>query len=112
GLAVRSGNNQDTPILTPFASPLLVSVTSSFGDPVAGGMVTFTGPESGASASFSSAAATISATGLASTMVTANGKAGSYIVTAAAAGASAVTFSLTNDKGTPILTWTNPAAIS
>lgn len=112
GMSIAGGNNQHTPINTAFGSALAVSVTSAFGEPVQGGKVTFTSPGSGASANFSGGSmATLSAVGQASVSVNSNGSAGSYGVTAAAAGASPVGFSLTNDKGTPVLTWANPAAI-
>ncbi|WP_161941247.1 hypothetical protein, partial [Pseudovibrio axinellae] len=47
-ISVSSGNNQSTPISTSFASPLVVTVLDSGGNPVAGETVTFTGPSSGA----------------------------------------------------------------
>jgi hypothetical protein len=112
-LGISGGNNQHTPINTAFGSALAVAVASPFGEPVQGGKVTFTAPGSGAGANFPGGnVATVSAAGQASVPVFANGSAGNYGVTAAAAGASAVAFSLTNDKGTPTLTWSNPAAIS
>jgi hypothetical protein len=43
-LAVVSGAGQTAPVNSPFPAPLVVSVTSAFGEPVAGGRVTFTAP--------------------------------------------------------------------
>ncbi len=95
-LAVTSGNNQSTQINTAFASSLVVTASSSFGEPVSGGSVTFTSPGSGASAALSGTPATILANGQASITAMANGIPNSYLVTAAANGASSVNFNLTN----------------
>jgi hypothetical protein len=98
-LAVKSGANQSTPIITAFTSPLVVTVTAVDGvDPVAGGQLTFTAPSGGASATLSPAnPVTIASNGTASVTATANGTAGSYDVTANTAGALASTaFRLTN----------------
>ncbi len=101
-VSVSSGDNQSTPINTAFASPLAVTVTANdAGAPVKGGVITYTGPTSGAGATLSSSTATVAADGSASVTATANGTQGSYTVTAAAAGAaSAATFHLTNTKPT------------
>ena len=62
-------------------------------------MIAFAAPSSGASATLSGATATIGANGVASVMATANNTAGTYRVTASAAGAaSAASFTLTNTK--------------
>jgi hypothetical protein len=96
-LSVASGNNQQTIVNTAFAAPLSVTVSSPFGDPVQGGVVTFTAPGSGASATFPSGnTATISAAGQASVAVVANTIAGGYNVTAAVSAASSTSFSLLN----------------
>ena len=72
-------------MLTAFPAPLVVTVTANNPiEPVAGGLVTFTPPASGASAILSGSPATISATGTASVTATANGIAGSYTVSATA----------------------------
>jgi hypothetical protein len=42
--AIARGNNQTTKANSPFAAPLVVTVTSPFDEPVQGGMVTFTAP--------------------------------------------------------------------
>ena len=71
-------------------------VSSRFGEPVAGGRVTFSAPTAGPSANLTGNPATIGANGQASVHGTANGLGGSYTVTARAAGARSVALSLTN----------------
>jgi hypothetical protein len=95
-LAIVSGNNQTTPPTGAFAQPLLVSVTSGFSEPVQNGVVSFTPPVSGASATLAGNPATINASGQASVTATANNQQGSYQVAAAANGANTVNFNLTN----------------
>jgi len=97
-IKVASGSGQSTGVLTAFPAPLVVTVTASNpSEPVAGGLVTFTPPPSGASATLSGSPATISATGKASVTATANGIVGSYTVSAAASGITTpANFSLTN----------------
>ena len=58
---IVSGNNQQTtPLNSPFAAPLVVSLVPNYaGDPVAGAIVTFTAPHSGASATFGKTSVTI-----------------------------------------------------
>ena len=85
-----------------FANPLAVTVTanntSEFTNPVAGGVVTFAAPATGASAVLSSTApVTIGADGQASVTATANDDAGTYQVTASTIGAATpADFTLTN----------------
>jgi parallel beta-helix repeat protein len=85
-----------------FAHPLAVMVTSkdSLG-PVAGGVVTFTvtPASNGAAASLSASTAVIGAKGVAQVNATADTTVGSYTVTATAAGATPVSFSLENGLG-------------
>ncbi len=97
-LAVASGDNQIANVTTAFASPLAVTVSSSFSEPVNGGRITFTPPGSGASAGIAGNPATI-ASGTATTgTVTANGTPGGpYTVAASANGVTTgANFSLTN----------------
>src|SRR5262249_20459306 len=47
-LSITGGNSQQAIVNTAFAAPLSVHVTSAFGEPVQGGMVTFTAPSGGA----------------------------------------------------------------
>src|SRR5262249_11765223 len=51
-IATTSGNLQSATINTAFFSPLVVTVSSGFSEPVGGGQVTFTAPGAGPSASF------------------------------------------------------------
>jgi hypothetical protein len=93
-----------------FANPLAVSVTANNPvESVDGGVVRFTAPESGASASLSDGAATI-ANGQAAVTATANAIDGSYTVTAATAGATSVGFGLTNTLPNQPPTLAVPAA--
>lgn len=99
-LTKTSGDLQSVPINTAFA-PLVVTVTANqagapYNEPVNGGMVTFTGPASGAGIVTSPVTVTI-ASGQASITPTANGTAGAnYAVTVTTAGAPSVSFTLTN----------------
>jgi uncharacterized delta-60 repeat protein len=97
-LAISGGNNQSAAFQTAFAKALGVTVTATNAiEPVAGGHITFTAPASGASAVLKSSPATISSNGQASVTATANGTAGTYTVSASAAGVpSPAKFSLTN----------------
>jgi hypothetical protein len=100
-LARVAGDNQSTPASAPFPDPLVVSVSSPSGEPVAGGRVTFTAPTAGASANFIGNPATITATGLAGVNAMADGLPGTFRVTARAAGAENITFTLTNTAPPP-----------
>jgi hypothetical protein len=77
-LAVSSGNSQSAIVTTPFANPLVVSVTANNPlEPVSGGAITFTATASGASAVLKGSPATIGLDGKASVTATANGTTGS-----------------------------------
>jgi hypothetical protein len=106
-LTISGGDSQSALINTAFAQPLALSVGGTNGDPVNGGVITFSVPASGASASLSSSSVTISG-GAVSVNATANGTTGSYIVSADAAGVTtAASFHLTNSAGaTPTSTST------
>ncbi|QEH34974.1 putative outer membrane protein pmp20 precursor [Aquisphaera giovannonii] len=97
-IAVTSGSGQSTGVLTAFPNPLVATVTANNPDePVAGGLVTFTPPSSGASATLSGSPATVGGDGSASVTATANGVTGSYAVTATASGITTpASFRLTN----------------
>jgi hypothetical protein len=103
-LSFVSGSQQSAAINTAFGSGLVVQVTSNDPlEPVAGGVVTYTGPGSGASIAPNPSTATIAANGLASLLATANGVVGYYSVTAAALGATGTAaFSLGNGKATEL----------
>jgi hypothetical protein len=106
-LALVAGDNQSATVATAFLNRLQVRVTSPYGEPVAGGRLTFTAPASGAGATFtggtSTAPASIDPLGLAfSPAVTANTTAGRYGVTVDTLGAAfPVGFLLTNTAGAP-----------
>ena len=95
-LTKTSGDKQGALVNTTFANPLVVSVSSASGDPVDGGVVTFTAPASGASTNPPINESTISA-GKASPSLTANGEGGFYNVTANTTGATPqIEFTLLN----------------
>ena len=94
-LAVSSGDNQKAKPGAAFASPLEVTVSSSSGEPVDGGAVTFSAPTDGASATLTGSPASISG-GKASVTATANSTPDAYGVTASATGATGTSFSLEN----------------
>jgi predicted outer membrane repeat protein len=95
-IVVSSGGGQQTPVGTPFALPLQVTVTDGLGNPVPGASVTFTPPASGASAVVTGSPVTTNASGIASVTATANGTAGSYNVSASTGTLPPVTFALSN----------------
>ncbi len=96
-LATVTGSTpQTTSQGTAFANPLAVTVTAKNAiEPVNGGIVTFTPPSSGPTATLSSTTAVI-AGGKASVTATANSALGTYTVSASASGATSLTFSLKN----------------
>jgi CSLREA domain-containing protein len=107
-ISATGGTPQTTTILTSFASPLVATVTSAFGEPVVGGVVTFTAPDpnAGPSATFpgptSIATQTINGSGAAtSPTLTANTSAGSYNVVASIGSTlPTASFALTNKAST------------
>jgi hypothetical protein len=107
-IKVSSGDNQAATVGKAFATPLVVSVSSAYGEPVAGGYVYFSQSGSGAGCTFPPAGdysfVKIDNTGRAITRAVANATAGSYTVDATSLtgnfGASA-TFHLTNTAGAP-----------
>ena len=102
-IAVTSGSGQSTAVSTAFPDPLVATVTANNPiEPVAGGLVTFTAPEVGASATLGGNPATISADGTVSASAAANAIGGTYTVGAGARGiTNSASFSLTN-KWVPI----------
>jgi predicted outer membrane repeat protein len=95
---VNGSTPQSASIGTAFASALGVKVTAKDPlEPVAGGVIDFAAPFSGATATLSAATATIGPKGVASVKAITNNTAGTYTVTASAAGAAApASFTLTN----------------
>jgi hypothetical protein len=90
-IAAVLGSNQSASLNLPFAAPLVVSVTSAHGEPVAGGVVTFTAPQTGDTCTFRQGinTAVIDASGLAAIDAAAGGTPGGpYTVSARTAGAS------------------------
>jgi hypothetical protein len=107
-VAATSGTPQSATIGTAFAAPLAATVTDAGNNPVAGVLVTFTPPASGASGSFAGGVntATTTASGVATSAVfTANATAGGpYNVVAGAVGATSANFALTNNNPMPAIT--------
>ncbi len=107
-VAAGGGAGQSTYVGTTFAAPLTATVSSAFGEPVAGGRVTFTAAPSaaGASAGLSASVVTIAADGSASVTATANPTAGTSQVTATTGTATvaAASFSLINTLAPTLLT--------
>jgi CSLREA domain-containing protein len=106
-ITATSGSPQSAATTASFSAPLVATVNSAFGEPVAGGVVTFLAPASGPSAKFTGGVTPIVATLNASRQVsvtpTANGIVGGpYNVIAGGNGiANTVTFSLTNTQAPP-----------
>jgi subtilisin family serine protease len=94
-LELLAGDAQSAELNTAFATKLTVKATDVYGNLVPNASITFSAPNSGASATLSSASAITGANGQASVTATANGIAGSYNVTASS-GAASVEFNLTN----------------
>jgi len=95
-LAIASGDNQVAGVLAPFAAPLVLVVASPFGEPVAGGRVSFAAPATGPSAGLTANVVTLGPDGRASVQAVANSLAGTYTITAKAAGGDGVAFTLIN----------------
>lgn len=103
-LTASGGGTQAAIISTAFGTALEVTVKDGSNLPVRNATVTFSVPGSGASAVLSQTTRTTDSSGKASVTATANGINGSYTVTAAVAGTSGTSFSLSNF--TPTLTAT------
>lgn len=98
-----AGTPQNVTVDQAAATPLTVKVTANNAiEPVAGGIVDFTAPGSTSTATLSTNKATIDASGNASTIATANTKAGTYNVTASILGITPTqSFALTNVADVP-----------
>lgn len=110
-LLKTGGDDQDSFLTTPFAQPLSVAVTSPFGEPVNGGIVSFRAPVFGAS-TIPAAADVVITGGAAVRALSPNGNRGTVEVLASAAGAAPVAFELNNitmDTITEITSSSNPA---
>jgi hypothetical protein len=95
-LTIVSGDGQTGHAGSAFPAPLIVRVASPFGEPVAGGRVTFAAPSAGATAVLNTNLAAIDASGQAVVIATANGIGGTYAVTVRTAGGMDVAFTLAN----------------
>ena len=117
-ITATSGTPQSATILSAFGSPLVASIGGVGGEPVNGGVITFTAPASGASAVLTGGNSTANVnitSGQASINATANGVAGSYNVNASAVGATSASFSLTNNKAattTVVTSSSNPSDLN
>jgi hypothetical protein len=98
---VASSTPQAATVGTKFAKSLDVTVTAKnvgqFVNPVDGGVIGFSAPSAGASATLSAASAVI-AGGQVSVTATANATPGTYAATATAVGAASIDFNLTNTE--------------
>ncbi len=102
-----SGTPQSAMVSTPFDSPLVVTITDAYGNPVSGASVTFTvdpNSDTGAGAAFPPDLGTVTVVtddnGHAQVQATANEYAGSYQITATGIGlATVAVFNLTNTAG-------------
>lgn len=96
-LAATGGTPQEAIVGQVFGAPLVVRVVDAHGNPVAGALVTFGKPATGASATLDPAIATTAADGTVQVAATANAIAGGYIVEAHVDGVVApATFVLAN----------------
>ncbi|MCE9563151.1 MAG: hypothetical protein K8U57_14000, partial [Planctomycetes bacterium] len=113
-IVATSGSGQSANADTTFASPLVATVTAKNSvEPVAGGVVTFTAPTTGATAAITGSPATIAADGKAQVTATANETAGTYNVSATASGITTpATFQLTNQASVPADTTAPTVTIS
>lgn len=101
-IVASGGSSQNALIETAFGAPLEVTVTDEEGNPLEGLEVSFTAPDTGATAVLSAATATTDAQGKASVTATANATTGAYNVNANIDPAlpTAAVFSLKNVKPT------------
>jgi hypothetical protein len=94
---VTGSTPQTSPIGTPFANPLAVTVTANnWNEPVNGGVVSFTNVPNGSALAILSASTAVIASGQAAVIAEPDNAVGSYQVDASASGASSVAFALTN----------------
>ena len=85
-LVLTGGSPQTTIINTAFADPLDLMVSSAYGEPVEGGIVTLSAPLSGAGLTFTETMVAIGGGGAVGLAVTANGTEGLFEVTGNASG--------------------------
>jgi len=99
-----NGDWQTVNVNTALPIPLVALVSPlASGEPVAGGVLTFTPPSFGASVNLAATTATIAANGTASVTGTTNGVSGGYSVIASASGVTVpATFTLNNQPTGPV----------
>jgi subtilisin family serine protease len=97
-LELVGGDAQSTAVGSAFGDALAVKALDSNGNPIANATIAFSAPNSGASATLSSATATTDANGVATVTATANTVVGSYKVTASV-DSEEVEFNLSNTPG-------------
>lgn len=104
-LGATAGGGQSAAVGSAFPAPLVATVTANDPlEPVAGGVVQFSAPASGASATLAPAAASIAVDGTAQTTATANATVGGpYDVTASLSDSASVTFALSNTNAPGII---------
>jgi uncharacterized protein YhjY with autotransporter beta-barrel domain len=96
-ISATNGATQSAIVSTGFVTPLQVTVLDASNNPVNGVTITFTAPNSGASATLSSSTATTNSSGIASVDATANAVTGSYTISASVSGVgTTASFNLTN----------------
>ena len=116
-LTIMGGDSQNTLSGSAFSQPLQGLITDSFGNPVPGIAVTFTAPGSGASATFASTGTAVetvntNAGGIAtSSTLTANCSSGTYSVTGSSPGVGFVSFNITNNTASNIVTNLNDSGL-
>jgi hypothetical protein len=110
-MTIAFGDHQTAALGAAFATRLQVTVSSPSGDPVFGGMVTFSAPGSGASAALGTNPTALTSSGAGFMTATANNTRGTYAVTASANGANSVSFTLTNDAPPTITSTSGPYTI-
>ncbi len=109
-LTITAGNNQNATVNTAFATQFVAHVTDSGGNPIAGAVVSFTAPNSGASGTFPGALLTVNATATDASgnttapVFTANTTAGGPYNVAASLNALTANVALTNNPGAAVLT--------
>ncbi|MGO9462978.1 MAG: beta strand repeat-containing protein, partial [Isosphaeraceae bacterium] len=102
---VNGSSPQAAPTGTAFPNPLAVTVTAKNSvEPVAGGIISFSAPLSGASAVLSSDSATIGSNGAASITATAGATGGSFVVTGSVAGTETTALFDLTDEVAPVVT--------
>ena len=113
-VTASAGTPQSTAVNTTFLAALQATVKDGSNNPMSGVTVTFTAPSTGATGTFSGAATATAVTNTSGVAMapalTANSQAGTYTVTAIAASAAPVTFSLSNTLTTGFLAGTGDSS--